>query len=194
MKNDRSTRKLRRPYPRLSWIFTVWLLAVWLALFGAVTWTLVLGGLVAAIVIQWLFPLPHQSGTWQLRPLSLIVLVVRFLWDVVRAGLHVAALVLFSRSREDMVIGCTVRSVNPVYLAVLVAMTSLIPGTIVMQIDRRSKRIYLHVLDSQFQGGATGVRAATSAQEARILRAIAPKAVLQETGLLTGKGSNGNSH
>ncbi len=188
MRGWQRTKIRQVEYPRLSWIFTLWLLGVWLALFGSVTWVSVIGGLAVALVIQWLFPLPHQSGTWRIRPLSLIFLVVKFLWDLLRAGLHVAALVLFPKPREDMIIACEIRSNNPVYLAILVAMTSLIPGTIVMQIDRKERRIYLHVLDAKFQGGTSGVRAATLAQEARILRATASKTVLQETGLLTGKG------
>lgn len=170
-------------YPRFSLIFTLWLLFIWFAAFGDFSWVSLIGGTVIAIAIQWLFPLPHQSKTWHVRAVPLAWLVVRFLWDMTKAGLHVAYLVIFSPPRKDGIVECQVRSVNPVYISILVAMTSLIPGTIVVQVDRSQRRIFLHVLDMEYQGGIAGVREATAAQETRILRALAPNSVLSETGL-----------
>lgn len=185
------SRRRRGSYARMSVLFTAWLLFIWLAAFGTASWMSMAGGLLVALAIEWFFPLPHQSGTWHIRPLRLLKLVAKFLWDLIRSGIHVAYLVLVPKQREDAIIRCDVRSINPVYISVLVAMTSLIPGTIVVQVDRPHKRIFLHVLDLQHQGGAEGVRQAVHAQETRILWAIAPNSVLIETGEKEGEPTHG---
>lgn len=168
---------------RVGVLFTVWLVFVWMAVFGELTWLSILGALIVGVAAQALFPLPHHEGIWQIRPILALYLAAHFIWDLARAGVHVAWLVISGRPHEDAILRCEIRSSNPVYLTILAAMTSLIPGTIVVQVDRSKKVIYLHCLDVEAQGGASGIRRATSNQEARILRAVAPTAVLTEVGL-----------
>lgn len=168
---------------RLSFVMTAWLMLVWVSVFGWLTPLSMLGALILAILVQVVFPLPHRAGNLWFHPVWLVWLMARFVWDMVRAGVHVAGLVLFSRPRTDSILRCSVRSDNPEYLTILAAMTSLIPGTIVIRIDRAHRTIYLHCLDVEGQGGAEAIRRATSQQEERILRAVAPKSVQRQLGL-----------
>ncbi len=170
--------------PRVTVTYTLWLFFIWVAAFGNVEPLTLVGGLLVAFIVQWSFPLPLRTGIFVFRPFRALWLAIRFLYDTIRAGLHVSWLVLRPEPRRDAIIAIATRTDNPEYLTILSAMTSLVPGTIVLEVDPVFRYIYLHCLDVDFQGGVEGVRAAVRAQEARILQALAPNSVLIETGLL----------
>ena len=62
-------------------------------------------------------------------------------------------------------------------------MINLVPGTIVVELKRREGIIYLHVFDLEAQGGVEGVRAASLAQEERVLKALASAQTLDTVGV-----------
>ncbi len=162
---------------------TLWLTLIWVAVFGSISPVVVVSGILLALAVQALFPLPSQKGLWHLRPWYFLILLFRFIWDLIRAGLQVSAVVLWRGAHDDGIIRCDLRSGNPVYMTIVAAMTSMIPGTIVVEANKHEKALYLHCLDIEHQGGVEGVREATWAQEARVLRAVAPTKVLKEAGL-----------
>ncbi len=172
--------KVRR---HVSFSMTAWLLLVWLAVFGSLDWLVIVGGLLVAVGVQIVFPLPIMPNLWHVRPVSFIVLALRFLYDLLVAGVQVSWLVVSGHPHEDGIVKCTVRSDNPVYMTMVAAMTSMVPGTIVVEASRTEKALYLHVLDMKTHGGIEGVRKEVSAQEKRVLLAFAPSKVLRETGL-----------
>lgn len=172
--------RLVEPRSPISLVFTFWLVFVWVAVFGSFTPLSVLGAIIVSLAVQWVLPLPRRPRYFWFRPLQVLYLIGYFLWDLLRAGVHVSLLVLFPRPRVDAIIRCPVKSDVPEYLTILAAMTSMIPGTIVVRIDRRRHFMYLHSLDIEKQGGVEGVRAATAAQEERILRAVAPQRILRK--------------
>lgn len=165
---------------RVGILFTVWLVFVWFAVFGEFSWVSLVGALLVALAAQWFFPLPHQKGIWHFRLFPTIWLVIRFIWDMVRAGVHVAQLVITGKKHDDAIIECPIRTNNHVDISVLVAMVSLVPGTIVLEIDLPNKVLYLHCLDTEFQGGTEGIKRMVLSQEARILRAVASDEILSE--------------
>lgn len=167
---------------------TVWLLAVWIAVFASVKPAVVVGGLIVAVAVQLIFPLPVNKSLWRVRIGPFLYLVVRFNWDLIVAGLNVSWLVISGKKHEDGIVKCEVRSDNPVYMTIVAAMTSMIPGTIVVEASRSEHALYLHVLDLEVQGGIEGVREAVLAQEKRVLFALAPRQVLMKTGLWKGLG------
>ncbi len=173
----------RRWRDRLSGGLTLWLAVLWVMVFGHITWVTVLGGVLAAVAVQWFFPLPHTSSTWHVRPLAVLVLLIRFLGDVIRAGLQVSWLVLSGRHVRSAIVRVDLRSADPVHLTAISAMTSLVPGTIVVRVDRLAGSVYLHVLDVDGQGGLDAVRSAVLDQERRILMAIGSNADLRAAGI-----------
>ena len=173
----------RRPGVHISVDLAAWMIFVWIAAFGTFDPLSLLAALLVTVVVQWFFPLPGRPGVYRLHPWAVIVLAARFLWDMTRAGLHVSVLILFPRPREDAILRIRVRTDVPEYLSILVAMTTLVPGTVVVDVDSEERFIYLHCLDVEGQGGVKALRQATENQEARILRAVAPVSVQQAAGL-----------
>lgn len=163
---------------------TLWLLVLWLAVFGSVNILNVVGGVLVALAVQLLFPLPTSTHLWHWRVFPLLYLIVRFAWDLIVAGFQVAWIVVSGKTHDDGIVRCDLRSDDPVYMTIVAAMTSMVPGTIVVEASRESHALYLHVLDLKAHGGVEGVRRAVRAQEARVLVAFAPGAVLYDCGML----------
>jgi multisubunit Na+/H+ antiporter MnhE subunit len=161
----------------------VWLTFLWVMVFGDLSWVTVLGGILASLAVQWAFPLPHSSSRWHVRPGAVTVLLARFVVDVIRAGLQVSWLVLSGRPVRSAIVRVNLRSADPVHLTGVSAMTSLVPGTIVVRVDRLTGTIYLHVLDLERQGGVEAVRSSVLDQERRILLAIGSNADLRAAGV-----------
>lgn len=166
----------------VSIAMTLWLMAVWVAVFSSVSWLVLLSGFLLALLVQVVLPMPNSPGIWHFRLLYAITLVLRFVWDLVRAGVQVAGLVLSNGSHEDGIVECRLRSGNPVYMTIVAAMCSMIPGTVVLKVDPASKTMYLHCLDLPGQGGLAGVRDATEKQEKRVLLAFATNRAVVEAG------------
>lgn len=167
---------------------SAWLLLVWVAVFGSLDPLVVVGGLVIAVAVQLLFPLPTTPHLWHLRILPFLWLLIRFNWDLVTAGIHVAWLVVSGKDHRDGIVRCDLRTDNPVYMTIVAAMTSMVPGTIVVEASKSEKALFLHVLDLDAQGGVEGVRKSVAQQEDRVLWAVAPSDVLVESGLKGVKG------
>ncbi len=167
----------------MSFSMTIWLTLLWVAVFGSLDPIIIVSGIVLALAIQKLFPLPAQKGLWRFRPWYALILLLRFIWDMSKAAVQVSAVVLWRSEHDDGLVRCDLRTDNPVYMTIVAAMTSMIPGTIVVEASRKDKALYLHCLDLEHQGGVEGIKQATWAQEARVLRAFAPKRVLEEAGM-----------
>ncbi|BDT93766.1 Na+/H+ antiporter subunit E [Nocardia sputorum] len=126
----------------------VWLTVVWLALWGDLSVANLLGGLVVAALIMVALPLPRVPVSGRLNPLPLLELVVVSAYYALESSLQVAwfairpaptpvsgVLRVYARTRSDLV------------LVLWTDVLNLIPGTMVLEIDRRRCVIYVHVLD-----------------------------------------------
>ena len=92
-----------------QWPTILWLAVAWTMLGGDLTWANILGGLALGVVVTLVFPLPAIGFHVRVRPVSLLWLVVRFLWDLVRASFQVAFQALHvTRVPRGAVIGALV--------------------------------------------------------------------------------------
>lgn len=164
----------RGRWGRISRSLTVWLVVLWLMVFGSLTWIHLISGVLVALLVQVAFPLPHSSRHREVHPVALVRLLGRFLWDLVRAGFQVAWVILRGAPVRNAILRVDLRSSDPVHMTLVAGMNTLIPGTVVVRIDRLSASLYLHVLDVDGQGGEDAVRAEVRAQENRVLRAVVP--------------------
>ena len=166
---------MRRRTSDVQWVSVGLLTLVWVMLMGEVTLGNVVGGVLAALVVQVVFPLPSLVMGVRLRPWSFLVLVVRFLWDMTVASVQVAWLAI----RPGPVVGGVVvdlrlRSDNDLFQTITAEMVALVPGTVVVDLDGASRLLTLHVLDISTRQEAEEVRHRVLAQEARVLRAFDP--------------------
>ncbi|MDO5034996.1 MAG: Na+/H+ antiporter subunit E [Actinomycetaceae bacterium] len=163
---------------RFSWFMTLWLILVWILIFGKITPLVVLSGVLVALAVELIFPLPHTGFFANVRIHHAIVLGIVFVKDMIVAALHVAKVVLTGQKYRCGVVRVDLRNRSELTIAITAAMINLVPGTIVVEMRRVEGTLYLHVFDIDNQGGVEGVRAASLAQEARVLKAIAPREAL----------------
>lgn len=152
-----------------------WLTAVWVLLWGQLTVLTVVGGLLLALLILAAFPLPRVEVRLRLRPLGLLVLAGRFVVDLVRASVEVAWLAV----RPGPPVGGVVMDLQLVsddaLLQTLTAeMVSLVPGSVVIDLDPATRLLTLHALGVRTRAEAEKVRHHVRGQEARVLRALHP--------------------
>lgn len=157
----------------------LWLTLVWLALWGELTPMLVVGGLLVAVLVQLVFPLPRIDLAAGVRPLLLVGVVARFLVDVVLASIQVAGVVLRRRPVSNAVIAVDLDSDSDFMMTLVATMLSLVPGSVVVEARRSTHTLYLHVIDVPDREAAEEFRRTALALEQRLLRAL-PSRTTQE--------------
>lgn len=167
-----------------QWPTIVWLTVVWCFLWGEVTWANVLGGLVIAVVVTTVFPLPAMGIKIRMRPWHLLRLAWYFLSSLTVASFQVAWQALNPRFEpRGAVVGVRMRNPADLYLTVTAELSTLVPGTLVVEAQRITGMIYLHVLDLAASGGEDRVRADVLELEEHVLRALASDEELRRAGL-----------
>lgn len=129
------------------WILC-WLTLVWVLLWGDMSVANVIGGLVLALVITVLLPLPVVPVEGKVHPLSLLRLIlqmaywlvvssIQLVWLAIRPGpLPVSAVLAAHFSlKSDLVLALAVNLIN------------LTPGTIGIEIDQNRRVVYVHVIN-----------------------------------------------
>ncbi len=163
-------RRARRASLQWPAVLLLWL--GWCTFWGSVSPLVVASGLVLAVAVLWLFPLPPVVLDGRVRPVALGILAVRFVLDLVRASVHVAWLALRPRPvPPSAVVTVRLRSSNDVHVALTAALVTLVPGSVVIEIGR-SGVLVVHVLDVPDVEALHRARAGILAQEARVLAAL----------------------
>ncbi|CAM3324501.1 Na+/H+ antiporter subunit E [Nocardioides dubius] len=170
-RRDGSVRPAR--YRSLQWPVLIWLTLVWMALWRSFNWGNALLGLAVAVLVCLVFPLPPLRMRLVPRPLGLAWLLLKFAWDVVVSSFQVAAVVLRPRRQlRNAVVQVDLTTPSDFVLTVVAEMTSLIPGSIVVEARRSTHTLFLHVLNVRSTADVEKFRRAVLAQEQRVLRAF----------------------
>lgn len=180
--HQRRAWRPRRP----SLLMVTWLTAVWVLLWGDLTWGNVIMGCVLALAVTLVLPLPRVPVDVRVRPWALARLMARFMYDVMVASVQVAGFALGRRTPRGAVIRVRLHSHSDVFLYLTSGFTSLVPGSVVVEAHRLTGTMYVHVFDVHMQGGLEGAEQAILAQEERILRAFASDEQLREAGFHPG--------
>lgn len=143
-----------------------------------------LNGLILAILVVVLFPMPPLQSEIALRPLHAAWFLTRFLWDLFVSALQIASYAVRpSGSPESSVIAIHLRSRSDLFLTLTGEVLTLIPGSIVVEAQRTTGTLYLHVIGAVTEEDRERNRATFLQQEVRILRAFGSRATLEEAGL-----------
>ncbi|MGB2572029.1 Na+/H+ antiporter subunit E [Micromonospora citrea] len=157
-----------------------WLIAVWNLLWGEATWANLVGGTLVGAAVLIFFPLPPVSFGGRPRPRALLVLAGTFVVELVSASVHVAAIAVRPGYRpRGAIIGVRLRVRSDLNLALTAELLSLVPGTLIVEVDRDAGVLYVHVLDVRGPQDLAGSRDRILAVEQRIVRAIGSDAELR---------------
>ncbi len=174
----------RRRALRMQLATIVWLTAVWVLLWGGLSFADVLAGVVIAVVLTRLLPMPAIDFHGRVHPISLLYLIVRFHADLFVASAQVAWQALRpGPSPRGAVIGVQLRSHSDLYLTMVAEMTTLVPGSVVIEAHRVTGVLYVHWFDVRSLDDVEKARSEVLATEARVLRALGSDAELAAAGL-----------
>lgn len=130
-----------------AWVLC-WLMLVWILLWGKASPANVVGGLAVALVIIVLLPLPVVPVEGRLHPISLLRLVVIVAYQLVLSSLQVAWLAVRpGPPPRSAVLRARLAIKSDLVLVLAVNIFTLIPGSMVLEIDQERRLIYVHVID-----------------------------------------------
>lgn len=160
--------------------FFVWLIALWMLLWGQFTVLAALTGLIVAVFVTRIFRLPPVELSGRVNVWYGLVFIVTFFGALVRGSLLVAWQTLdLRRYPGTAIVAVQLRTDDDLILAHVGVTASLIPGSLIVDIDRDRRILYLHVLGVSSDADVEKQRRAVQLWEARIVRAVGSRAQLR---------------
>lgn len=173
-------------FPHATAGMLIWLTIVWVLLWGDVSTGNVVAGFLIALIITTITPLPAATFDGRFRPVALARFVWVFLVDIVRASIQIASYAIRGKKPRGAVIRVQTRAHSDVFLTTTAGMTSLVPGSVVVDAHTSTGTLYIHVFDIDISGGLEAAHQQVLDQEERILRAFASHDQLVDAGFVPG--------
>ncbi|WP_333891829.1 Na+/H+ antiporter subunit E [Mycolicibacterium gadium] len=150
-----------------------WLILVWILLWGTFSAANVLSGLLVALVITLLLPLPAVPVEGRVHPLSLLRLLVTVGYYLVLSSVQIAFLAIRPGPPPlSAVLRAHLAVKSDLVLALAVNIFNLIPGSIVLEIDQSRRMLYMHVIDVGNERAVARCYAQVSQVERLLVRAF----------------------
>jgi multicomponent Na+:H+ antiporter subunit E len=160
--------------------FFVWLIALWMLLWGQFTIVAFVTGLVVAVFVTSVFRLPPVELSGRLNLWYGLVFVITFFGALVRGSLLVAWQVVDVRTQVgSSIIAVQLRTDDDLIMTHTGVTASLIPGSLIVEADRDRRILYLHVLGATTDEEITKQKRAVLGWEARIVRAVGSRQQLE---------------
>jgi multicomponent Na+:H+ antiporter subunit E len=170
--------RLRHQLPLL-----VWLVLVWNLLWGTWSWANLLSGIAVALAVTLLVPLPPVVGGARVRPGALLAFLGYFVVDLVSSAALVAWQTVRPRGIDrSAIIRVQLRTDSDLLLTILSESLTLVPGSMVIDLDRERRTISLHVLHVRDEADVERQRRSVLAQEERVVRAFGAPADIDALG------------
>lgn len=132
--------------------------------------------LVSGALLGWLmgalFPLPPMHWKGKLRPLGVLSLAAYTLWDLCVSSVRMIAYAF--EPKVDLhagIVRTDLHTDDDLYQTAIAGLISLIPGTVVVEVVRHPRRLYLHVVGLDHQS-EEDVQEMVHGVERRLLRAF----------------------
>ncbi len=165
---DVALRRLRDQLPLLGALVLVWNL-----LWGTWSWANLLSGIAVALAVTWLLPLPPVTGGAGFHPAAVFRYLVRFVTDLATSSAEVAWSALRPRGlAAGAIISVPLRTDSDLLLTMITESLCLVPGSIVIDLDREARTIALHLLSVHDLAAVEAQRAEVLATEERVVRAF----------------------
>lgn len=153
------------------------LVLLWLMLWGSFTPLDVLAGLAVAILATRIFELPPVPLSGRFNAWYALRFLLRFLGEVVAGSVQVAALALDPRRvPTSAVVEVRLVTHSDLILTLVAVAISLVPGSLVLEVDRSRSTLFLHVLSVRDEAGIERARRRARDTERRILGALGSRA------------------
>lgn len=149
------------------------LVAAWVLLWGTFSWANLISGVLVAVVLLVVFPLPPVTFAGRIRPLPMARFWLHFTRDLVVASVHIAWLALrLGHTPRGAIIAVPLRVNTDLNLTLVGEALSLVPGSLIIEADRTTGTLYVHVIGVRTIDEVERFRCGVYDLEARIVAAI----------------------
>ncbi|GAB3848303.1 Na+/H+ antiporter subunit E [Nesterenkonia populi] len=146
---------------------------VWMALWQSFELGTFIIGVIYATIIVRVFYLPPLRGTGRVNPFWGLVFLLRFLGKMVWASFEVSWIAVWKGPRvRNSITSIQLRSHDDLMVTLTAHALALVPGSVVVDIDRTTATLYLHVLNVTDDADAEKVRQDALATEALLIRVL----------------------
>ena len=159
--------RLRQQVPLL-----VWLVVVWNLLWGTFSWANLLSGALIALVVTTLLPLPTVEASGRFRPVAALRFLGRFLLDLLVSSAEVSWLAFRPGRHRSAIITVQLRTDSDLLLTVIAEALSLVPGSLVLDLDREHSVMAIHLVQVRDLEHVERQRANVLGMEDRVVRAF----------------------
>ncbi|MFC5928253.1 Na+/H+ antiporter subunit E [Cryobacterium melibiosiphilum] len=147
------------------------LVVLWMLLWGEFSWLNLLVGLGVGLIVTVVFYLVPVQLSGRLHPWHTLVFLLRLVGDIVRASVEVAWLAVKPRLvTSNAILAIELRTRSDLILTWTAVATSIVPGSIVVDVDRESSTLFLHVLNMHSARDIERFRRKVLDTERRIVR------------------------
>jgi multicomponent Na+:H+ antiporter subunit E len=151
----------------------VWLVLVWMLLWGTWSWANLISGTLLALAVTVLLPLPPVIGGARLHPAGVLRFLGHFVLDLVVSAAQVAWQTIRPRAvGQSAIIRVQMRTDSDLLLTIVAESLTLVPGSVVIDMDRSERTLSLHILHVRDLADVERRRAAVLAEEERVVRAF----------------------
>ncbi|MGG5751939.1 Na+/H+ antiporter subunit E [Zafaria sp. Z1313] len=158
----------------------VWMMLVWGALWQDFSAGNLVFGFLLSLGVVSVFRLPPVELSGRFNVWQAFLFALHFLKDVVAASFQVFGLALFRGQKvRSAVVGITLRCREDLMMTTLGHVLTLIPGSFVVEVDRTSGTLYLHVIDVDTPEEAERFRAGVLDTEARLIKVMGTPEALE---------------
>ncbi|WP_290656221.1 Na+/H+ antiporter subunit E [Kocuria sp.] len=186
----RSRNSLRAELPLI-----LWLVVVWGALWGDWSVGNLVFGLILAVFVTRTLTLPPVRLSGRFNVLHFALFVITFIWQVARASVHVFGVALMQGPKvHNAVLRVKLRQNNDLLMTAVGHTMALIPGSLVVEVDRGNGILYFHVLDVSTPEEAESFRESALNIEAAWIKIMGSKedlATLEASGDAGGADASG---
>lgn len=151
----------------------VGLVLLWALLWGKFSWLNLVTGVAFAAVVSVVFYLPAVQLSGRINLWRTAWLFGKLLVDIVRASVDVSRLALGPRyTPSNAIVAVHLRTRSDLILTWTAVATSIVPGSIVVDIERVDSTLYLHVINMHDVAATDRFRTHVLATERRIVLAF----------------------
>ncbi|WP_431074882.1 Na+/H+ antiporter subunit E [Microbacterium phyllosphaerae] len=158
---------------RVQLPFLAWLVVLWMLLWAQFTVLAFLSGLVVAVFVTRVFRLPTVELSGRINVWYAVLLIVQFLFAVLRGALAVTVQVFdFRHQPGAAIIAVPLKYADDLMMTHVSVVSSLVPGSLVVEADRDRQVLYLHVIGVRSLADVEKQREGVLRWERRVVRAL----------------------
>lgn len=153
------------------------LVLIWMLLWGQFTWLSLVTGILLAVGVSLVFYLPAVEMSIRFNPWYTAVFLLRLLYDICRASIQVSWLVLKPRYvPSNAIMAIPLRTRSDLIMTWTAEAISIVPGSIVVDVDREVSVLYVHTIDVHNDADMQAFEREVILTERRIALALGTKA------------------